>query len=306
MAVERSKSKGEKNALVQTPAGSMHREWKDMVEAAAMNGEVGELTELLKLADARFADEHGFSPLISAAIHGQARSIEALAAHSDMELASNQLQFTALHHAVKADHPHCVAALIASGCDVNARARKGATALHQAARWSHGEDCLEILLDRADPNARNSRGETPLMVAILHGNDAAALRLAEITDCAIVDALGRTPLMSATECHSPRALVKKLAVASDANHRGPDGWTALMWAACNNDLKSIEILIPHSNPSIRNKDGKTALEICKDSGDGMDPVCAGRLEAHLFAHAERIALNLAIGPSPTRSKARAL
>ncbi len=70
--------------------------------------------------------------------------------------------------AVKAGDPNRVNRLLESGIDINAGDEVNTTALHHAIRQRH-LDLVRMLLDRgADPAVPNSNGHTPLTTALIH------------------------------------------------------------------------------------------------------------------------------------------
>jgi ankyrin repeat protein len=72
--------------------------------------------------------------------------------------------------------------------------------------------------------------------------------------------LGEGGLVEAAEQGNRAAALRLLAQGANANAPGPDGTTALMWAASNDDLELVRALIKaHANVNLKNEFGTSAL-----------------------------------------------
>ncbi|KAM0429271.1 hypothetical protein ACHAPT_006485 [Fusarium lateritium] len=76
----------------------------------------------------------------------------------------------ALHLSARHNHVDCIAILIASGSNVNAKRAGGNTPLHVAAKSGAWKAVSRLLQAGADPNCTNHQGMTPLAMALFHAN----------------------------------------------------------------------------------------------------------------------------------------
>src|SRR5580704_19560173 len=75
----------------------------------------------------------------------------------------------------------------------------------------------------------------------------------------IATAAGKT-LLDAAEQGDRVTALRLLAKGADANACGPDGTTAIMWAASNDDLEMVRALIKAgANVKLKNQFGTSAL-----------------------------------------------
>ena len=140
----------------------------DVFSAAAL-GDVARLQDWLKrdqsLLQARSSD--GWTPLHLAAFFGQKQAVEYLREQgADIEARSaNNMRNTALIAAAAGGRVDVVAALLASGAEVDARQTGDYTALHSAAAAGNEEMARLLLNHGADPSAKSEQGETPTDMA---------------------------------------------------------------------------------------------------------------------------------------------
>ena len=135
---------------------------------------------------------------------------------------------TPLHEAAVSNVPAAVAALIAAGADVHARAdldteyEPEATPLYWAASSNPDPAVLELLVRAgADVNARGGSGRTPLHIAALR-NPVAFPKLLELgADPAALDPEGRTPMDYAVENPWLQGLAAGLLEAVGPRQLGP-------------------------------------------------------------------------------------
>ena len=67
-------------------------------------------------------------------------------------------------------------------------------------------------------------------------------------------------LLDAAERGDRTAALRLLAKGADPNQPGPDGTTAVMWAAANDDLELVRALVAaKANVTLKNRFGTTAL-----------------------------------------------
>jgi ankyrin repeat protein len=149
--------------------------------------------------------------LHDAARNGDLRSVTALLKDNPGQVLSRSSDgLTALHYAAYNGYKDVVGFVLASGADVNARAKNGywraATPLHMAADGGHRDVSELLLANLADVNAQDSVGWTPLHSAVNplhcprtkeHGL-VAELLLRSKAHVNAIDDDGRTPLHYAT------------------------------------------------------------------------------------------------------------
>lgn len=96
-----------------------------------------------------------------AAYRGDEAGIAALLASGANIDVCTPRRFTPLHTAAQHGHDHLVTLLIESGCDRHARSSTGMTALHMAAMQGLKSTAKLLLKYGLDPNARDENGHTP-------------------------------------------------------------------------------------------------------------------------------------------------
>jgi len=144
---------------------------------AATMGDLQRLTACLASgANPNAADSLGMTPLIRAAISGQAACAEALlAAGADASAADTYKGCTALHAAAQRGHIALVAALLAAGANPMALTLQKETPLHCAVggpyEYLGSVACVRQLLAAAPEAAlvRDSMGSMPLEIALQPG-----------------------------------------------------------------------------------------------------------------------------------------
>ena len=155
--------------------------------------------------------------------------------------------------------------LLVEGADVNLTLRR--TPLHIAAEEGHAEMVDLLVAHGANLNARTHLGHVPMALALIGGHQEIAWRLAEAgtdsTACAEDDA---TLLILALRLEDERLARWSLKGGADVNAVRQDARqaTALIVAAADDDLAMVDLLLSHgADPSLTNKDGKTAFDFAK-------------------------------------------
>ena len=122
------------------------------------------------------------------------------------------------------------------------------------------------MLDRgANVNFVPKDMDTALCIAVIHENPAMIrLLLKRGADINLPNAQGQTPLRrcqgSAKEWETATLL---LDAGADPNRTDNDGNTPLIWAA-NNDMEMARLCLSHkADPTLRNKQGQTALQVAQ-------------------------------------------
>jgi len=214
---------------------------KELLEALK-NGDVVRVKELLEEgADANVKDNSGATPLHFVAIlyvdEIGAYIAELLIKYGADVNAKDENGYAPLHWAVTLGKSRIINVLLENGADVNAKDNIGSTPLHRVV-VSHEEskrsNIAKVLIEHgADVNARNHQGLTPLHMATTLGKvDVTKVLLENGADPNVT-------LQSLTPLH----------VAAFAGY--PD---------------IVELLLKHgADPSIRDSDGKTALDFARES-----------------------------------------
>jgi ankyrin repeat protein len=101
---------------------------------------------------------------ISAALNGDLRKVQALAADAD-EFALK----AALVNAAKEGHGNVVELLLAKGADLNGRLPDGYTSLTMACRGAHWDIAKVLIANGADVNIATGKGYTALIFAASEG-----------------------------------------------------------------------------------------------------------------------------------------
>ena len=180
--------------------------------------------------NARYEDS--LTPLIKAALSGDAEAIKVLLKAGADVNAKNKDGFTALMAALLEGHTESVNALIKAGADVNAKGKDGGTALMAAAIFGHTGNVNALIKAGADVNAKDNTGWTALMGAAIWGR---------------------------TE--NVNALIK---AGADVNAKSNDGYTALMWAAEYGYAEAIKVLLnAGADVNIRDKYGNRAVDYAR-------------------------------------------
>ena len=159
--------------------------------------------------------------------------------------------------------------LLEHGADVNVNANEGDTAIHEAAEKGYPE-IIRILAARgADLACFNHNDQPPLEVAILNRHREAFDALLEAgADPTRLGKNGITLIMDAAWAGDAGVIpvLMERGVNIDAQ-KEDDGHTALMWAAWAGKGETTRALLSlGANVDLKNKEGKTALDIAREKG----------------------------------------
>jgi uncharacterized protein len=150
-----------------------------------------------------------------------------------------------LADAIRAKDSASVRALLDRGVDVNAPQADGMTALHWAVRQDHPKTAETLLRAGADVNAVNRYGVTPLSLACTNGDGPMVellLGAGANPNQALPD--GETPLMTAARTGGVEAVQALLSHGAEVDAKETErGQTALMWAAAEGHTQVVEALI---------------------------------------------------------------
>ncbi|KAJ9159270.1 hypothetical protein P3X46_024786 [Hevea brasiliensis] len=140
------------------------------------------------------------------------------------------------------------------------------TALHEAVRNNHPQ-VVETLL-RANPefaDIANAAGESPLYLAAVREYKEIASKILEICPSpAYIGPNGRTALQEAVISPDADLTGKLLKQKSNlAKEQDNEGWTPLHYASYANHLSIVDMLLEHDKSAayIGDKDGKTPLRV---------------------------------------------
>ncbi|KAK0748858.1 ankyrin repeat-containing domain protein [Apiosordaria backusii] len=129
--------------------------------------------------------------------------------------------------------------------DLTAKDSDGKTSLHLAVTHGISATAIEWMISAGyEVDARDVMGRTPLILASRYGRASTVdTLLRNHADAKLVDTdYDETPLMWAAE-HGHDEVVKRLCPESDINARGWRGRTAILFAAINGSVGSVEALI---------------------------------------------------------------
>ena len=150
-----------------------------------------------------------------------------------------------LTKAVTAGDLQTVRALIKAGADVNAPSGDGSTPLLWAAHNSNDDIARALIAAKASVDVANDYGITPLLEASKTGDAAMMeLLLQAGANPSLAHPEGQTPLLAAARSGNAAAVRLLLARGVDVNAAETyQQTTALMWAAAENHLDVVELLI---------------------------------------------------------------
>ena len=174
--------------------------------------------------------------------------------------------------AVKHRDHAAVTKLLAQHADVNSPLADGTTALHWAVYWNDLETADRLIRAGANVNAANRYGATPLWMAATDGNAGIVETLLKAGANAITVGVGGEPvLMAATRVGSVAAVKALLAHGADVNAKeSRHGQTALMWAVGDRDPHpdAAQVLLEHgADINARSGGGFTPLVFAVRQGD---------------------------------------
>lgn len=193
--------------------------------------------------------------------------------------------------AVRQDNVDRALQYLNNGANINARLPDGDTALVHAARGGLTQVALMLVAKKASLDAQGNDGATALIVASKRGDIALVRAFIDAgADITIEDRDGRKALDHAMRTASPELVelfekpLKKILdriPSSDfaqalrnsnlnLDHMDPaTGNTMLTWAAGQKDQESLAaaFIEAGANVQARNREGKTALDIARETGN---------------------------------------
>ena len=246
-------------------------DWGPLNEAACYS------IEMVKLLVERGAKVNGGpSPVIIAGIRSGYREIvEFLIQHGADVNAKDEWNhgFTPLLRAAISGKTEIIKLLLEAGADISAKDDRGQTALHlpldkrnsSFPQYRLSKDTIEVLLDEgANVNSKDKNGRTPLHLAAESADaDIVKLLLDKDADINAKDESGSTALHYASQFGNASAAEVLIANGADINAKDKEGHTPL-YAAINRDYKFAEFLIDKgADDTIKTESGKTLLQLAQ-------------------------------------------
>lgn len=182
--------------------------------------------------------------------------------------------YTGLHAAAASGDLATIARLIAEKADVNARDDAERTPLHVAAFAGHQAIISALIAGGADGRAKENRRYDIITIAAVR-DDAAMVRLAIRLGAdprAITSPYDGTALIAAAHLGHDEVVRALIEAGAPLDHINNLGWTALIEAVVLGDggprhVACARALIgAGANREIRDRNGKTALELARDRG----------------------------------------
>jgi ankyrin repeat protein len=182
--------------------------------------------------------------------------------------------YSGLHAAAHTGDAEQIAALAASGADLDARDRAGRTPAHLAAFASNDDALRALAAAGADLNALEGQAYDVLTIAAV-ANDPALVELAlELGNRAdlITSPYEGTALIAAAHLGYHEVVRVLAAGGAPLDHVNNLGWTALMEAVVLGDggpdyVATVEVLLASgADPTIADRDGVTPLAHAKARG----------------------------------------
>lgn len=216
--------------------------------------------------DVNAGDKDGITALMEASIMGHVKLVEFLIESGAVIDQTSSSGVTALWLAASQGKSDCMKLLLAKGADASVSRSDGITALMTASVGGHLEAVRLLLEAGADPAATDNDGVTPLMNAAEGGSLEVVKLLAEAAkeDAGYLDTwseTGFTAMIIAAAQGNSKVVEYLLEAGADPNAVHENGVTALMYAASNNYVDVLELLLKTGNVEIdaKHTNGGTAL-----------------------------------------------
>jgi ankyrin repeat protein len=245
---------------------------KKLLAAAAAGDADAILAAVAAGADANARDGERNTPLILAAPQSlfskERKIVEALVAAKGQVDAVNKDGMTALMSASANGRHDFARLLLQNDAKADLRDNDGWTALMYAALNGQWDIVQELIEANADINATEKKGWSALTMAIFDGRGSVAEKLLKAGATLPAKAPnGMTPVLLAAYGRDLAALRLVLAMEGQPlDGRDSDDWTALEVAAYDGDGQNVmELLRAGADPSLKDKEGKTALDRAKEN-----------------------------------------
>jgi len=160
------------------------------------------------------------------------------------------------------DYVACMKLLVAHNANINHRDHDGNTSLMLAAEWGTAKAIDDLLSLGANPNVVNDNKHTALMFATTSGHIHIARTLLEKgANPLLLNTSGSAAIHIAADWDNVDFIALFLENKVDINLRDAKGMTPLMRAAlCGQETGARYILSAGGDPSLTDRDGKTALQ----------------------------------------------
>jgi ankyrin repeat protein len=229
-------------------------------------------------ADVDVQDTAGRTALMMTAIGNSPKAMEELLnanAKTNMldgdPSTNSQPGQNALMYAAERGNKECMELLMKAGVDVDMVSRTGKTAVYLAASRGQAEAIELLIKANANPNVPGLDPDkrTPLMIAASGGHHQAVKTL--VANSAALDErdpVDSTAVFEAVTNHHHESLKALLDAHADPNVPITirKGWTPLMDAAREGDLKSVQLLIQAgAKQDLKNGDGETARTVAQNA-----------------------------------------
>ncbi|XP_064398481.1 ankyrin-1-like isoform X1 [Halichondria panicea] len=243
---------------------------------AAAKGRVETVRHLISKhnADIDSINNSNKTPLMLAVLNGHVNVLDALVKefNSNRHICCGNKDRTLLHQTCKYGHIELMDKLVLEyGFDPTDRDNNGDTPLHIAAATGHVEAVRHLIsMHRADIHCTNNDSSTPLMLAALNGYmHVLNVLVKEFNSNCHVRGYNGYTLLHYTCQGGHVELIDKLVMeyGLDFANRDDDGNTPLHIAAMKGHVETVRHLITQhkvlTKHFVRNKDGKTALDLAK-------------------------------------------
>lgn len=225
-------------------------------------------------ADVTIADRYSATPLYYAISYGNITAAEQLIKTGKALDILSSNGTSALWNAIDKKLYDIAEKLIAAGADVNIHEGNNKTPLYKA--WYQGNyDLFKLLIEKgADVNVKDSKGKTIIFHTIWSSNSKFTELLIENgADINQHANNGDTPLidMCKQEYENPSYIASILKFNPDINAVNNDGESALFYAFEKPEI--VKFLLENgANKKLKNKNGKTAYDICLEQyKENKDP-----------------------------------
>ncbi|XP_067653391.1 serine/threonine-protein phosphatase 6 regulatory ankyrin repeat subunit B-like [Haliotis asinina] len=240
---------------------------------------------LLKEIDCDIQGNHGWTPLMKAAVNGAKHAFDQLdKVKADIYLKDDNNN-NLLHLACHGGHVSIVKHVLTM-CDVNSRGNKGWTPVMYAAA-SGSKDVFDLLLSEgADVSLKDDYSNSVFQLACVGGNLSIVECLLPKSDINSRDNHGRTAVMkeadlkmsdeySDTVLHyacagGNRTIVEYLLTRIDQNVTGANGWSPIMTAVRCGKLKPFKLLASRdADLTLTGDDGNNLLHLACQGGNKL-------------------------------------
>ena len=219
--------------------------------------------------DLNYKDTDGNTALMYAIKGGNIETIKYLIERGAEINYINNLEISPLHLAVRKNRFDIVSALVDFGALLNIRGKFGETPIFDAVGEGNAKMVEALHLNGALINVKNNKGDTPLLVAVKSpkSQDCALTLLSLGASVEEENNNGQTPLIYSIHHKNNMMIDILLKRGADMNHADAFGNTPIMYCAKTGNREALRVLIARGADFTRkNKDGKDALEIAKESG----------------------------------------